>query len=114
MIKESSSYVRSSPKKGIRRNPLPNPKTKKPALSGRVGIGAENRRAPVTLNIKDTQRKQPRIEEELEHEDRALYDSDFQPFIDITRPNGRKEGKKLKSVLAKASPIKANQKGQPK
>ena len=47
----------------------------------------------VALNIKDTQKRIPRIEEELALEDRALYDSDFQPFIDITRPNGQKEGK---------------------
>ena len=53
LIKVSSSYVRSSPKKWICRDSLPKPKTKKPALSGRAGFGVEKGRDPVTLNIKD-------------------------------------------------------------
>ena len=79
LIKESFSYVRSSPKQGIYRDPLPKRKIKKSALSGRVGIGAEKRRTAIKLNIKDTPKKQPRTEEELAPEDGALYDSDFQP-----------------------------------
>ena len=35
-----------------------------------------------------------------------LYDSDFQPFIDLTRPDEQKEEKKLNSDLIKASLIK--------
>ena len=58
------------------------------------------------MNIKDTPKKQPRNEEELAPEDGALYDSDFQPFIDLTRPDEEKEEKKLNSDLIKASPIK--------
>ena len=77
LIKESFSYVRSSPKQGIYRGPLPKPKIKKSALSGRVGIGAEKSRTSITLNIKDTPKRQPRTEEELAPEDGALYDSDF-------------------------------------
>ena len=57
------------------------------------------------MNIKDTPKKQPRIEEELAPEDGALYDSDFQPFIDLTRPDEEKEEKKSNSDLIKASPI---------
>ena len=105
LIKESSSYVRSSPKKGFYWDPLPKLKLKKSALSRRDRIGAEKRRAAITLNIKDT-KKEPRIEEELALEDRALYDSDFQPFIDLTKGREQKEGKKLNSDLIKASPIK--------
>ena len=58
------------------------------------------------MNIKDTPKKQPRNEEELAPEDGALYDSDFQPFIDLTRPDEEKEEKKFNSDLIKASPIK--------
>ena len=105
MIKESFSYVRSSPKQGIYRDPLPKRKIKKSALSGRVGIGAEKRRTAITLNIKDTPKKQPRIEEELAPEDGALYDSDFQLFIDLTSPDEENEEKKLNLDLIKASPI---------
>ena len=57
LFKESPSHVRSSPKKGIYRDPLPKPKVKISALSGRVGIGAEKKRAAITLNIKDTPKK---------------------------------------------------------
>ena len=56
------------------------------------------------MNIKDTPKKQPRIEEELAPEDGALYDSDFQPFIDLTRLHEEKEEKKSNSDLIKASP----------
>ena len=87
MIKESFSYVRSSPKQGIYRNPLPpKHKIKKSSLSGRVRIGADKRQTAITLNIRDTPKKQPRIEE-LAPKDEALYDSDFQLFIDLTRPD---------------------------
>ena len=55
-------------------------------LSGRVGIGAENRQGADTLGIKETSRKQPFIEEKLAPEDGSLYESSFQPFIDLTRP----------------------------
>ena len=55
-------------------------------LSRRVGIGAENRWGVDTLGIKDTSRKQPCIEEELAPEDGSLYESGFQRFIDLTRP----------------------------
>ena len=105
LIKESFSYVRSFPKQGIYRDPLPKRKVKKSALSGRVGIGAEERRTTITLNIKDTPKKQPCIEEELASKDGALYDSDFQPFIDLKRPDEEKEEKKLNSDLIKESPI---------
>ena len=80
------------------------------ALSGRVVIGEEKRRDAVTLNIKGTSKKQPRTEEELASEDGALYDSDFQPFTNLRRPDGQKEGKKIKSDLVKTSPIKNPQK----
>ena len=105
LIKEPSSYVRSSPKKGLYWDLLPKLKLKKSALSRRDRIGAEKRRAAITLNIKDT-KKEPRIEEELAVEDGALHDSDFQPFIDLTKGREQKEGKKLNSDLIKASPIK--------
>ena len=52
LIKESSSFA--SLLQEIYRDMLPKPKLKKPALSGRVGIGAEQRRAAVTLNIRDS------------------------------------------------------------
>ena len=69
------------------------------------------------MNIK-YEPKQPRIEEELAPEDGALYDSDFQPFIDLTTPDEqKKKGKKLNSDLVKALPIKKQKnptKGQPK
>ena len=84
---------------------LPKRKVKKSALSGRVGIGAEKRRTTIALNIKDTPKKQPCIEEELASKDGALYDSDFQPFIDLKRPDEEKEEKKLNSDLIKESPI---------
>ena len=58
------------------------------------------------MNINETPKKQPRIEEELAPEDGALYDSDCQPFIDLTGPDEEKEEKKLNSDLIKASPIK--------
>ena len=106
LIEESFSYVRFSPKQGIYRDPLPKCKIKKSALSGKVGIGAEKRQPAITLNIKGTHKKQPRIEEELAPEDGALYYSDFQPFVDLTRPDEVKEEKKLNSDLIKASPIK--------
>ena len=52
-------------------------------------------------------KKQPRNEEELAPEDGTLYDSDFQPFIDLTRPDEEKEEKKSNSdLIIKASPIK--------
>ena len=44
----------------------------------------KKRESAVTLNIKGTPKKQPRTEEELAPEDGALYDSDFQPFIDLS------------------------------
>ena len=78
----------------------------KSALSGRVGIEAEKSQAAITLKIKDTPEKQPRIEEELAPEDGTLYDSNFQLFIVAARRDGQKEGKKLKSDLVEASPIK--------
>ena len=34
-----------------------------------------------------------------------LYDSDFQPFIDLTKPDEQKEENNLNSNLIKASPI---------
>ena len=92
--------------------PEEKPKIKKSALFERVGIGAEKRRAAITLNIEDTPKK-PYIEEELAPEDGALYDSDFQLFIDLTRPDEQKEGTKLNSVLIKATSIK-NRKIGPK
>ena len=99
LIKESFSYVRSLAKQRIYLDPLPKHKIKKPALSGRIGIGAERRQTTITLNIKDTtKKKQPGIEEELAPEDRALYDSDFQPFIDLTRPDEHLQQKKPKRV----------------
>ena len=105
MIKESFSYVRSSPKQGIYQDPLPKRKIKKSALSGRVEIGAEKRQTAITLNIKDTPKNQACIEEELAPEDGPLYDSDFQHFTDLTRPDEEKEEKKSNSDLIKASPI---------
>ena len=95
MIKECSFYVRSSPKKAIYRDPLLKPKIKKSAISGRDGTEAEKRRAAITYNIKDTPKKQPHIEDELAPEDGGLYNPDFQRFIDLTRPDEQKEGKKL-------------------
>ena len=61
LIKESFSYVRSSPKQGIYRDPLPKRKVKKSALSGRAGIGAEKRRTTITLNIKAHQKNSPAL-----------------------------------------------------
>ena len=74
------------------------------------------------MNIKDTPKKQPRIEEELAPEDEPLYDhgdiiikfsiiypwhdSSYQAFIDLTRPDKQKEGQKLNLDLVKVSPIK--------
>ena len=46
------------------------------------------------LNIKDTLKKQPCIEKELALEEDALYDSDFQSFIDLKRPDEQKEKRK--------------------
>ena len=107
MIKESSSYVRSSPSKGIYRDLLRKPKTEMSALSGRVVIGEEKRQAAVTLSNKDTPKKKPRIEEKLAPEDGALYDLGFHSFNDLRRPHGQKEEKKLNLDLVKTSPIKA-------
>ena len=65
------------------------------------------------MNIEDTPKTQPRIEEELVPEEGALYDSYFQTFIDLTRPDEQKERKKLNSDSIKALPIK-NRKIRPK
>ena len=59
LIKESFSYVRSSTKQEIYRDPLSKHKIKKSALSGRVGIGAKKRRTAITWNIKDTPKNSP-------------------------------------------------------
>ena len=72
LIKESSSYARSSPKKGIYQDPLTKTRMKNSALSERVGIGAEKRRASITLNIKNAPKKQPRTVEELAPEEGAF------------------------------------------
>ena len=65
LIKESSSYVTYSLKKGIYWDSFLKSKIKKSELSRGVEIGPEKRRAAITLNIKDTlKKKQPRIDEE--------------------------------------------------
>ena len=58
LIKESFSYVRSLPKQGIYRDPLPKHKIKTlHYLEELVGIGAEKGRTALALNIKDTPKK---------------------------------------------------------
>ena len=66
LIKESSSYVTYSLKKGIYWDSFLKSKIKKSELSRGVEIGPEKRRTAITLNIKDTlkKKKQPRIDEE--------------------------------------------------
>ena len=62
LIKESSSYVRSS--QGIYRDILRKSKLKKLALSRKLGIGAEMKQAAVTLNIRGSP-KRPTVERSL-------------------------------------------------
>ena len=117
LIKESSSYVTYSLKKGIYWDSFLKSKIKKSELSRGVEIGPEKRRAAIILNIKDTLKKKAaphwrRISEQPE--DGALYDSDFQTFFDLTRPDEQKELKKnlylLKASTRKISDRKkANQ-----
>ena len=81
MVKESSFYVRSSPYKGIYRDPSPKPKTNKSTLSGKVVIVAEKSLAVITLIVKGTPKKQPRIEEELSHEEEPYMVRIFNPLL---------------------------------
>ena len=57
LIKESSSHVTYSLKKGIYWDSFPKSKIKKSHLTRRVEIGPEKRRTAITLNIKDTLNK---------------------------------------------------------
>ena len=57
LIKESSSYVTYSLKKGIYWDSFLKSKIKKSELSRGVEIGPEKRRTAITLNIKDTLKK---------------------------------------------------------
>ena len=70
-----------------------------------VGIAAEKRRAAITLNIKDT-KESPALKNNYHLKMESYMIQIFNPsWIDLTRADGQKEGRKLNSDLVKASPI---------
>ena len=75
------------------------------ALSRRDENGVEKRRATITLIIRNTPNS-PLLKKNQHLKTMPIIDSDFQLFIDLTKPDVQKEGKKLNPDFVKASPIK--------